>query len=76
MSEQRDPRLNPHLNDELKDASGRHVSVTAVYALKGGRGTEVCFQELAGGEAGACGLTTWRKTFKSAEVIKVAELEG
>ncbi|MBB4861488.1 hypothetical protein HNP46_000299 [Pseudomonas nitritireducens] len=74
MPEQRDPRVNPHLNDELKDSSGRHVVVTAVYALKGGRGNEVCFQEIAGGEAGALGLTTWRKAFKRAEVIKVAEL--
>lgn len=68
----RDPRQSPKIGDELEIESGRRILVSAVTSLFPRKGFQVAYFVMPSKEGNACGLSTWRKKFKRATVLKVA----
>lgn len=69
MSDQRDPRIDPRKGDQLRDETGRLMTVDSVYSMRTNRkARQVSYTASPGGHGCVCGLSNWRRYYKRAEV--------
>lgn len=72
MIEQRDPRQDPRKGDQLRDETGRLMTVDSVYSMRTNpKARQVSYTATPGGHGCVCGLSNWRRYYKRAEVLHV-----
>lgn len=70
----RDPRQDPRKGDQLRDENGRLMVVDACYSLpQRPKQWQVSYTAQPGGAGCICGLSNWRRYYKRAEVLHVAD---
>ncbi len=72
----RDPRQDPRKGDQLRDHSGRVMTVDGVHSLRTNRKARQVHYTVGERDSGnVCGLGNWRIYYKRAQVLHVADTE-
>lgn len=70
MPKNRDPRQDPRTGDQLRDESGRLMTVDGVHSTRTNpKARQVTYTVGERDSGNVCGLSNWRSYYRRAEVI-------